>query len=85
VDFVNLFGGRWLAVGLGAVVLARLATGFLGLADGLSLGERSSLALAGAKGLIELTTQSLVLGLQDVDATLKDLAAGTGDGLHTPL
>jgi hypothetical protein len=32
-----------------------------------------------------LTTQSLVHGLQDVGATLQDLAAGTGDGLHTHL
>jgi hypothetical protein len=85
VDFVDLFGAGRLAVGLGAVFLAGLAAGLLGLARRLALGEGSSLALAGAKGLIELTTQSLVLGLQEVDATLQDLAAGTGDGLHTPL
>jgi hypothetical protein len=72
-----------LAVGLGAVVLAGLASGLLGLVGGLPLGERSGLALAGAGRLVELTAEAHILGLQVTEASLKGLAAGTGDGLHT--
>src|SRR5262249_2684124 len=39
VNLVDLFGAGWLAVGLGAVVLAGLAAGLLGLVCGRSLGE----------------------------------------------
>src|SRR5262249_39768515 len=46
VDLIDLFGARRLAVGLGAVVLARLAARLLGLGDGLALGEGGGLALA---------------------------------------
>ena len=83
MDLVNLFGGRRLTVGLGAVILAGLAAGLLGLAGGLALGEGGGLALAGAGRLVELTAEALVLGLQVTEASLKGLAAGTGDGLHT--
>jgi hypothetical protein len=55
VDFVDLFGGRWLAVGLGAIVVARLAAGFTRVQLGLALGEGSGLALGGAGCLVELT------------------------------
>src|SRR5439155_25982751 len=48
VDLVDLFGSGRLAVGLGAVVLAGLAAGLLGLAGGRPLGEGGGLALAGA-------------------------------------
>jgi hypothetical protein len=48
VELVDLLGAGRLAVGLGAVVLSGLATGFLGLVGGRSLGEGSGLALAGA-------------------------------------
>jgi hypothetical protein len=85
VDLVNLFGAGRLAVGLGAVVLAGLSAGLLGLAGGRPLGEGGSLALAGAGGLVELAAAALVLGLQVADALLKGLAAGTRDRLHTPL
>jgi hypothetical protein len=85
VNLVDLFGGRWLTVGLPAVVLAGLATWLLGLVSGLALGEGSGLALAGASCLVELAAEALVLGLQVVDASLKGLAAGTRDGLHTQL
>jgi hypothetical protein len=74
-----------LAMGLGAVVLARLAAGLPGLVHGLALGEGSGLALASAGRLIELAAEALVLGLQVVEASLKGLAAGTRDGLHTSL
>src|SRR5262249_24241448 len=83
VDLVDLFGAGRLAVGLGAIVLARFATGLLGLAGGRSLGEGRGLALAGAGRLVELAAEALVLGLQVAEASLKGLAAGTRDGLHT--
>ena len=85
MDLVNLFRAGRLAVGLGAVVLAGLASGLLGLAGGLTLGEGGGLALAGAGGLVELAAEALVLGLQVTDASLKGLAAGTRDGSHTSL
>ena len=85
VNLVDLFGGRWLTVGLRAVVLAGLAAWFARIELGLALGEGSGLALAGAGRLAELAAQALVLGLQIVEASLQGLAAGTRDGLHTPL
>jgi hypothetical protein len=85
VDLVDQFWAGRLAVGLGAVVLAGLAAGPLGLVCGLALGERGSLALAGAGRLVQLAAEALVLGLQVTQASLKYLAAGTRDGLHTPL
>ena len=85
VNLVDLFGGRWLTVGLRAVVLAGLAAWFARIELGLALGEGSGLALAGAGRLVELAAQALVLGLEVVDASLKGLAAGTRDGLHTQL
>ncbi len=85
VDHVNLFGAGRLAVGLGAVLFTGLAAGLLGLVGGLALGEGGGLALAGAGGLVELAAEALDLGLQVVEAPLQGLAAGTRDGLHTPL
>jgi hypothetical protein len=85
VNLIDLLGGGWLAVGLGAVVLARLAAGRLGLAGGLALGEASGLALAGAGRLVKLAAEALVLGLQVAEVSLKGLAAGTRDGLHTSI
>jgi hypothetical protein len=85
VDLVDLLrAGRW-AVGLGAVVFARLPAGLLGLVLRLALGERGGLALAGAGRLVELAAEALVLGLQVAEASLKGLAAGTRDGLHTSI
>jgi hypothetical protein len=54
------------------------------VAGGLAPGEGGGLALAGAVRLIELAAESLVLGLQVTEASLKGLAAGTRDG-HNPL
>jgi hypothetical protein len=85
VDLVDLLGGRGLAVGLGAIVLARLAAGLAGVGLGGALGEGPGRAPAGTMGGVELPTEALVLSLQVVKATLKGLAAGTPDGLHTPL
>jgi hypothetical protein len=85
VNLVDLLGAGRLPVGLGSVILAGLAAGLLGLAGGLALGEGGSLALAGTGRLIELTAEALVLGLQGAEASMKGLAAGTRDGLHTSI
>lgn len=85
VDLVDLVRSGRLAVGLGAVVLAGLTSGLLGLVGGLTLGEGGGLALAGAGRLVELAAEAHVLGLQVVESSLKGLTAGTRDGLHTPL
>jgi hypothetical protein len=55
VNFVDLFGAGWLTMGLGSIVLARLAAWFARVQLGLALGEGSGLALAGAGCLVELT------------------------------
>jgi hypothetical protein len=70
VDFVNLFGAGRLAVGLGAVVLARLAAWLTRIELGLAFGEGSGLAFAGTGSLVELTAQAFVLGFQVVDPSL---------------
>ncbi len=70
VNLVYQIGGRRLAMGLGAVVRAGLASGPLGLVGGLALGEGGGLAFAGAGGFVELAAQALVLGLQVVEASL---------------
>src|SRR5262249_27567639 len=85
VDLVDLIGAGRLAVGLGAVVFTGLAAGLLGPAGGRALGEGSGLALGCAGRLVELAAEALVLGLQGAEASLKGLAAGTRDGLHTPI
>jgi hypothetical protein len=59
-----------LAVGLGAIVLARLAAGLTWVRLGLALGEGSGLALAGAGCLVELMAEAFVLGLKVVDPSL---------------
>src|SRR5262249_15871137 len=82
VHLVDLLGAGRLAVGLGAVILAGPATRLLGLVRGRPLGERGGLALAGGGGFVELAAEAFVLGSQVVKASLKGLAAGTGDGLH---
>jgi hypothetical protein len=85
VNLVDLFGAGRLTVGLGAVVFAGLAPRLLGLVGGLALGERGGLALASTSRLVKLAAKTVVLGLQVAQASLKGLAASTGDGLHTPL
>src|SRR5262249_44496986 len=82
VDLVDqVWGGRQ-PVGLGALVLARLAAGLAGIRFRLALGEGSCLALAGPEGGVELPTEPLVLGLQIVDPSLKGSAVGTPDRFH---
>jgi hypothetical protein len=83
VDLVELFGAGWLAVGLEAVVFAGLAAWLSGLVGRLALGEGGGLTLGCAGGLVELVAEALVLGLQFMEASLKGLAAGARDGLHT--
>ena len=82
VDLADLFGGRRLAVGLGAVILARPSSGLPGVRLGIALGEGPGLALAGAGGLVELAAEALVLGLQVLNPSLKSLAVGTPDRFH---
>ena len=79
VNLVDLVGGWGLTVGLSAIVLARLAAWLAWIELGLALGEGSGLALAGAGCLVELTTQTLVLGLKVVNPSLEGLAVGTPD------
>jgi hypothetical protein len=71
-----------LAVGLGAVILARLPSGLLGVRLGLALGKRPCLALAGAGGLVESAAEALVLGLQLLDPSLEGPTVGTPDRFH---
>ena len=52
-----------MAVGLGAIVFARLAAGFARVQLRLALGEGTGLTLAGTEGRVELTAQALGLGL----------------------
>jgi hypothetical protein len=85
MNLVDLLRGGRLAMCLRAVVLAGLAAGLLGLVGGLAFGEGGRLALAGAGRLVELAAQVLILCLQVVQASFEGLAAGTLDGLHTPL
>lgn len=82
VELVDLCGTGRLAVGLGAVVLAGLAAGFLGIGVRIAFGEAACLALAGTDSLVELTAQPLVIGLQVVDSSLKRLAVSTSNRFH---
>src|SRR5262249_18456449 len=92
VNLVDLFRGRWLAVRLGAVILARLAAGLVGLWLGRGLGEGGGLSVARTEGVVELAAgwvgsglaaELLVLGLQVVDSSPKGLAVGTPNRFHT--
>src|SRR5262249_13545612 len=85
MDLIDLVGGGWVAMSLGAVISARLAAGFLGQVGRLALGEGGGLALAGAGRRVELAAEALVLGFQVAEAAPKGLAAGTRDGLHTSI
>jgi hypothetical protein len=71
-------------MGLGAVILAGLAAVPLRLGP-RPFGEGGGLALAGASRRVDLAAEAVVLGLQVTQASLKGLAAGTRDGLHTPI
>jgi hypothetical protein len=51
-DLVGLPFGKW-AMGLGAIVVARLAARCLGVLLGRSLGERSGLSFLGPCGLLQ--------------------------------
>jgi hypothetical protein len=85
VDLVDLFGGRWLAVSPGAIILSRLAAWLARMELGLALGKGGGLALASTEGGVELKAESPVLGLQIVNPSLKRLAVGTGDRWHTSI
>jgi hypothetical protein len=85
VCFIDLVVPRRLAVGFGTVLFAGLAAGVLGLVYGLALGEGGGMAPGGAGRLVELAAKALVLGSQVTESSLKGLAAGTRDGMHTSL
>ena len=72
-------------MGLGAVIFTGLAAGLFGVWVGLPLGEGGGLALDGTESVVRLAAQALVLGLQVTEASLKGLAAGTRDVLHTSI
>ena len=59
-----------------------LRPGFLGWPAGGPLAKGAAWRLPAGR-LVELTAAALVLGLQVTQASLKGLAAGTRDGLHT--
>jgi hypothetical protein len=80
VDLVDLFGRRWLAVSLGAIILSRLAARLTGIRVGLAPGKRPDLSLAGTEGGVEFTAEPLVLGLQVADPSLKGLAVALRSG-----
>ena len=82
MDLADFLGGWRLAVGLGAIVLARLTAGPARGRLGLALGEGSGLALAGAGRFVELVAEALVLGLQVANPSLEGLAVGTPDRFH---
>jgi hypothetical protein len=84
-DLVDRFGAGRRAMGLGAVVLARLTAGRLRVRWGLALGGGSGLARAGTAGRVELVAEAVVLGLQVGEASRKGLAAGTREGLHASI
>jgi hypothetical protein len=48
----------------------------------VAFGEGRGLSLAGAARFVALAADALVFGLQVAEASLKDLAACTGNGLH---
>ena len=90
MNFVDLLGAGRLAMGLGAVVLAGLAAGLLGLVSGLALGEGGGLALAGALRLLQLALQAFDLGFklgdtvpQVGDEVVAVAAARASGGSHT--
>src|SRR5262249_54520980 len=62
VDFVDV--GRWLPMGLGAVIRAGLAAGPLRLGLRRSFGEGGGLALAGALRLLQLAVQAFDLAFK---------------------
>jgi hypothetical protein len=82
MDLVDFPGGWRLAVGLGAIVIARLTAGLARGRFGPALGEGSGLALAGARRFVELVAEALVLGLQVANPSLEGLAVGTPDPLY---
>jgi hypothetical protein len=80
VDLVDSL--RRLAVGLGAVLLAGLASWFLGVRLGWSFGEGGGLTLASALLLFKQAGEAFDLGFQFGDAALQRLAAGTSEFVH---
>src|ERR1700749_4340597 len=60
--FIDLRGGRRLAVGMSAMLLARLAARLFGVRFGLALGERSRLSLGRAFEFVD-ALKELVDGL----------------------
>ena len=69
------------AIGLGAVIVAGFTAGLFRILGG-AFGEGGGLPFAGTGGLVELTAEALVLGLQVVNASLKGLAVGTPNRFH---
>jgi hypothetical protein len=81
MHFVDLHRRR--SMGLGAVVLAGLASRLLGVGLGRSLGEGSGLTLARTLLLFKQAGVALDLGFQFGDATLERPATGTSGLIHT--
>ena len=85
VRLVYLVERGWLAVRLGAIILAGLAARLAGVRFGFALREGPCLAFAGTGGSVELPTEPLVFGLQVADSSLERFAVGTQDRFHAEI
>jgi hypothetical protein len=76
VGLVDAFGCGGLAMTVGAMLVAGLASGGLGLGLGWSFGERRRLAFAGTDGSFELLAEVVAGPLQSGEGAFELLDAG---------
>jgi hypothetical protein len=78
----DLLGRRWRAVPVGAVGVARLAAGRLGVGFRRTLAERGGLSLAGAQHVVEPRRQLGDLGFEFGNTLEEFPTAGTRGLVH---